>query len=116
MKRVYLAGKYSADNIIDCLSNINEGITCGAMLLSKGYAVFCPFLDHHFALTPYSPLLEKKHYQNNSMAWVDVSDALLIMPHSEGSKGVQREIERAKDLGIPVFYSLHDLDEWRDSK
>ena len=109
MKRVYVAGKYSADNVIDVLTNIKTGIDYGALLLSMGYAVFCPFLDHHFALSSWGKVLTKEMYQDNSMAWVEVSDALFIMPHSEKSHGVQAEIARAKLLGIPVYYTIEAL-------
>jgi len=109
MKRVYLAGRYSADNIIDMLRNIREGITTGAMLLNNGYAVFCPFLDYQFSLTFYGSVLQKKHYQDNSMAWVECCHAMYVMPHSEESRGVQREIARARELGIPVFFSMEEL-------
>lgn len=111
MKRVYVAGKYSASDVIDVLSNIRDGINHGALLLSMGYAVFCPFLDHHFAMSAWGSVLTKKQYQDNSMAWVEVSDAVFVMPHSEKSHGVQAEIARAKLLGIPVVYSLEALSE-----
>ena len=115
MKRIYIAGQYSADNVIDVLANINKGIEWGAMLLSRGYAVFCPFLDHHFALTAYGAGISKTQFQANSMAWVEVSDAVFIIPGSRISGGVQREIDRAKELRIPVYFSFDELQAWADS-
>ncbi|MFA5160139.1 MAG: DUF1937 family protein [Candidatus Omnitrophota bacterium] len=102
MKRLYLAGPYSADNVIDVLANIRRGIRAAAYLISKGYAVFCPFLDFQIALTTYGEELEKEDYQRNSMAWVEVCDVVVVLPGSEKSHGVKREIERAVTLGIPV--------------
>lgn len=107
--RIYIAGKYNDSNIVDCLANIRRGIEMGALLVNGGYAVFCPFLDYQFAFTSHGSSLTKAQFQANSMAWVDVSDALLILPGWETSGGTKREIARAEELGIPVFYSLEEL-------
>lgn len=112
MKRVYIAGKYSDDDIIKILANIRTGQQMAAFLMSEGFAVCCPFLDYQLALTQMGMYLTKAQFQANSMAWVDVSDALLVLPGWETSGGTKREIARAKQLGIPVFYSLTDLEEW----
>jgi hypothetical protein len=109
MKRVYVAGKYSADNVIDVLSNIRNGVDFAANVLIDGYAVFCPHLDHHFAISMWGDDITKKMYQDNSMAWLEVSDAVFVMPDSEKSHGVQREIERAMELGIPVVRTFPAL-------
>ena len=109
MKRVYVAGKYSADNVSDVLGNIRRGINAAAELLLDGYAVFCPFLDFQFALSDFGTDLQKEEYQANSMAWVEVSDAIYVMRDSEKSHGVQREVDRARELGIPVCYSYQEL-------
>lgn len=109
LKRIYIAGKYSDDDIIGCLANIKKGIEMAGLLIRMGYAVYCPFLDFQIGLTKHGNDLEKGDYQANSMAWVDVSDALLILDNWETSGGTKREIARAESLGIPVFYSLADM-------
>jgi nucleoside 2-deoxyribosyltransferase len=108
-KRIYIAGKYSDDNIIGVLTNIRRGQEMAALLMRYGYSVFCPFLDYQFALTKHGEHLSKSDYQENSMAWVEVSDAMLVLPGWETSNGTRREIDRAVSLGIPVFHSLEDL-------
>jgi len=107
--RVYIAGPYSADNVIDVLGNIRRGIHTAARIMAKGHAIFCPFLDFQIALTEYGATLSKSEYQRNSMAWVDVSDVVLVMPGSEKSGGVQREIARALELGIRVVYKEGEI-------
>lgn len=111
MKRVYIAGCYSADNVIDVLANIRKGIAKSAEIMNLGFAVFSPWLDFQLALSPYGSCLVKSDYQDNSMAWLEVSDAVFVLPNSEKSGGVQREIERAKKLGIPVYTKIEDLTE-----
>jgi hypothetical protein len=43
------------------------------------------------------------------MDWLQVSDALLVLPNSEDSKGTQAEVELARELGIPVYYDIVEL-------
>lgn len=99
IKRVYLAGPYGADNVIDVLGNMRRGIKAGAQLVKEGYSVFCPWLDSQFSLVEYIGLQE---YQRHSLGWVEVSDMVLLMPGWEKSKGTSREIEEAIKRGIPV--------------
>lgn len=113
MKRIYIAGKYNDNDVVKVLSNIRKGIDMAAWLIKNGYAVYCPFLDFQLAFTPSGNFLEKSDYQDNSMAWVDVSDALMILPGWETSGGTKREIARAKELGIPVFHSAPELFSWK---
>lgn len=105
MKRIYIAGPYSADNIIDVLNNIKTGIRVSTQAMMMGYAVFCPWLDHQFAFyVREGEELPKKAYQDNSMAWLEVSEEIWVLPNSEKSNGTQKEIARAKELNIPVKY------------
>lgn len=50
MKKVYVAGKYSDDNVLDVLGNISRGIKLCKDLFLLGYAPFCPWLDHQYVL------------------------------------------------------------------
>lgn len=112
MKRIYIAGKYDDKDIVSCLSNIRRGIEMASLLMNEGYAVFCPFTDFLFSFTENGPKLDKAKYQANSMAWVDVSDAMILLPGWENSGGTKREIERASELGIPVFLTVEGLRVW----
>jgi hypothetical protein len=113
MKRVYIAGAYSADNVISVLGNIRNGIRGSVETLMEGYAVFCPWIDFQFSLAlREDETLTVEDYYNYSMAWLEVSDALLILPGWEQSVGTKAEIARAKELNIPVFYELIDLKKY----
>ena len=103
MKRAYIVGPYSGNDIITILGNIRRGINKAAVLMREGYAVFCPFLDFLIALMPGEPI-DKRVYQANSMAWVECCDIMYVLPGWETSNGAKREIARAEELGIPVLY------------
>jgi hypothetical protein len=88
---------------------MRRGIEVSTKLLQAGHAVFCVWLDFQFGLMWDIPL---KTYQANSMEWLKVSDAILLVPGWEKSKGVAAEMEEARKLDIPVFESLEDLKTW----
>ena len=105
-KRIYVAGAYSADNVIDVLNNIRNGNKMAAQLMKLGFAPFSPWLDYQFQ---FFEVLSIKDYYDYSIAWLLVSDAMLVLPNFENSKGTLNEISIAEQKGIPIFYSLNDL-------
>jgi hypothetical protein len=113
MIRVYVAGKYSDDNVLGVLGNISRGIQLCKDLFLMGYAPFCPWLDHLYVLqmtdAERSSLTVGK-FHAYSMAWLEVSDLMLVLPERiENSKGVQAEIARAKELKIRIYYSVEEM-------
>ena len=110
MKRVYVAGPYSATNTLNTFNNMRKGIRVATELLLNKYAPFCPFLDYHFQLSlSEGEQLVVEDYYEYSLAWLEVSDCLLVLPNSEHSVGTQQEIIRAQELKIPLYYNLDEL-------
>jgi len=106
--RIYVAGAYSADNVIDVLSNIRKGNQVAAKLLKAGFAPFSPFIDYQFS---FFEDITVDEYYDYSIAWLLVSDAMLVLPGYENSKGTLREIEIATKSSIPVFYYQNNFIE-----
>jgi len=91
---------------------MREGMRASLEVLLKGYAPFVPWFDYHFQLM----LRDKENltvedYYNYSLAWLEVSDVLFVISNHDKSVGVNREIEKAKELGIPIVYSIKELEE-----
>ncbi len=108
MIKVYVAGQYSRTEngeqagVLGVLQNISYGTSMCANLLSLGYAVFCPWCDHQFAF--YEPGMSHQVYYDNSMAWLEVSDVIFVISGQGMGGGVDAEIKRAEELGIPVVH------------
>lgn len=113
--QVYVAGAYSSDNVLGVLRNMGRGIQASKDVLKAGFAPYCPWLDYQYVLVAQDDEdLTLDAFYQYSMAWLDVSKAMLVLPNSENSKGTQAEIARAKELGIPILGSLKALIDWRD--
>ena len=107
MKRIYIAGPYDGENVIEILGNIRRGIQAARELMSRGYAVYCPFLD--FLIAFVGDDLPKEMYQKNSIEWVKGCDAIYLLPRWEFSGGVQRELQIAKECGISATCHIESL-------
>jgi len=102
MKRIYVAGKYSDTNIIGCLNNIHDGIKASVEVFKQGDAPFSSWIDYQFQF--FDKTLTVEDYYRYSMAWLEVSDEVWVLPNSENSKGTQAEIKRANELKIPIKF------------
>ena len=47
-----------------------------------------------------------------SLLWLELCDAVLLVPGWENSSGTRAELARAKELDIPVFGSLEAMTIW----
>lgn len=103
--RIYVAGPYSAENATDVFDNMRRGIQFSNMLLTMGYAPFCPWLDYHFELQSQHKI---EDFYGYSMSWLEVSEMVVCLPGWKESKGAKSEVARAKELNIPVY----DLQEF----
>lgn len=110
MKRVYVAGAYSANNVIGVLDNMREGMRWATRVLLAGHAPFVPWFDFHFQLMlREGETLAVRDYYQYSLAWLRASDVVFVTPGWEQSKGTLAEIEEAERLGIPVVYGIGAL-------
>lgn len=106
MKRVYIAGKLN-DEAVGYIKNINRMVVYAEKVRRYGFAVFIPAVD--FLVGVIMGDLEYKDYFDNSQPWMEVSDAVFVVPGWETSNGTKCEIKRASDLDIPVFFDLEAL-------
>ncbi|MBL6996723.1 hypothetical protein [Desulfobacula sp.] len=112
--KIYIAGRYSSDNIIDGLRNIGLGQQEAAFLFELGFAPFSPWWDRSFVLDNPNGDYSKQMFYDASLAWMEVSDAVYVISGKGDGGGVDAEIKRAGELMIPVFYEINDLLRWSE--
>ena len=109
MKKIYIAGAYSSDNVLGVLDNIRKGLRASTEIFLAGFAIFCPWADHLFNLQlREGETLTVQNFYDYSIEWLKVSDIMVLLPGWENSTGTKKEIEIAKSLNIPV-YSYEDF-------
>lgn len=104
--KVYVAGPM---RIGDMARNIRNGIDAAQNLLELGFAPYLPHLTHFWDLV----------WPNDFKAWLKLDfrflsacDLLLRLPGE--SEGADREVDYAKQLGIPVCHSSYEALQERD--
>ena len=116
MIKVYVAGAYSADNVMEVLQNIGRGQHFAAEVFKMGCAPFCPWHDKEYVIHNYDSEFSVEKFYDYSMVWLEASDVLFLVPGWENSKGTQMEIERAKELGMTIIDTLTVLHQYKLNK
>ena len=106
MKRIYVAGRLN-DPAVKYIQNVSRMIKVANMIRHRGYSVFVPCLDLLMGIVDGN--LTYDDYTANNKAWLEVADAVYVLPDSEQSRGTQEEIALALTLGIPVIRKIGDL-------
>jgi len=109
MLRIYVAGPLTKPAGFE-MPNIRSAIDVGQTLFKLGFAPFIPHLNELWYLV--YPQNTYEEFLTWDRAWIAACGAIFRIPGY--SEGADREIEFAKTLGIPVFYDVSALVEWRE--
>ena len=113
---IYIVGAISDPNPVRYLSNVSMGNFMFDWLLKEGYSAFWGGQDLSACLTT-SHLTDAdemvKRLQRNSIEILKRCDAVVALHSHIHSKGSKKELELAKEIGIPVFYWGEGFDELR---
>lgn len=117
INRVYVAGPLTPRGMrddaknpaIEYLYNVRDMLRLGGQLIENGYAPFVPGMD--FPMFFVNELTEEQ-IKGIGLSWLEVCDAVVVLPFFENSHGVIAELQRAEELGIPVFGDVHQLNEY----
>lgn len=111
--RIYIAGPLSSKEksdrnpsevVVDYLQNVSRMCKVGSQVRKLGHIPFVPALD--LLMGVINGDWDENMYRDIGMSFVEVCDAILI---TEMSWGVQQELEKARALGIKVFYNVNDI-------
>ena len=112
MKKVYVSHVYGRRHGLsdaECEANAYKAIEYGRRLILKGWNPYIPNL-FHFLHKGWQGSPEEDKYFELVSEWIKNCDALLIAKMPDWSdSGVQREIEIANSLGIPIYWKIEDL-------
>jgi hypothetical protein len=108
--KIYVAGALSG-TALQYLENMRRMMSISVQFWLMGMAPYCPCLDYQYFLM--RPELEDRPgidvFYKASLVWVDVSDAVLVLPNWENSRGTQEEMAQACKCNVPIFFKPSDL-------
>jgi len=110
--RIYIAGAITPTNkkinpVIEYGRNVKSFLDVAAKLIANGLAPFTPALDFLLLINDI-PLTVDDFYELD-FAFLEVCDAMYVIPNYENSEGVLNEIEFARKHHIPIYFNIDIL-------
>jgi len=84
--------------------NIHNALKAGERIRNRGHI---PFVPHLYELWDIVSPQDYEFWMEMDFKWLEKCDALVRLPGE--SSGADREVQRAYELNIPVFYGMEDL-------
>ena len=95
---------------IEYLLNVRDLIHAAHVLIDKGYAPYCPGIDFPYYLgLPQGKVISEEAIKDVSMAFLDASDLIVLLPGWTASAGCRAEERRAVELRMPMFYGVESV-------
>ena len=101
MTTIFIASPYTLG---DVGINVKKSMEVADKLLTMGYTPFVPLLFHFQHISyprPYEDWIKL------DLDWLSKCDIVLRLPGE--SSGADGEVAKAKELGIPVYYSIDEM-------
>ena len=103
---VYISGPYSGK----ISENIQKARTVAIQVWEAGYMVFCPHLNTIHFENDCKCVYED--YLAGDIEIINRCNAVLMVEGWEGSNGATQEYNYAKAYGLPIFYSLAEMEDY----
>jgi hypothetical protein len=103
----FISGAYSGRSPSEVEDNLSRATQVVKEALKAGWVPVCPNVFWH----PFADLQEYDFWLEAALDLLEECDVLVLVPGWENSSGVLREVELAKDLGIPVI-NASELDTY----
>ncbi|MFW5983321.1 MAG: DUF1937 family protein [bacterium] len=106
MRKIYLACPYSDENLNVCEWRTVMADRAAAKLMEKGNAVFSPISHSHRIAHHIKNHLVHSFWLDQDLTFFVWADELNVfqLPEWDNSTGVNMEVGKASEMGIPVKY------------
>lgn len=113
MLYIYIAGPYTGvthdyRSFFEISRNILDAGEAAAELARRGYGFFNPH-GHSAHFEVITPEVWPSYWYELDLHFLEVCDAILMLPTWERSSGARKERDWAITNDMPVFYSLDEL-------
>ena len=106
---LYLASPYTAHHWMTEQDRYLLACEAAAALMQQGHTVFSP-IAHSHGIALFLPKHDHAFWMSQDLPFLDFTDKIVVLtlPGWEESKGIKRELEYARDKGIPIEYKSMD--------
>lgn len=108
MKVIYICGPLSAGNAWEQEQNVRRAEEAALRVWWSGGVPICPHTMSRF----YGGMIAEERCLEGDLEILGRCDALLALEGWRLSQGSKAEMEFAREKGIPICYSLEQLEEW----
>lgn len=108
MKVIYVAGKYRAEHAYQIWRNVEVAREMSIKVWEMGHVAMSPHLNSML----FDGCASEQAFVDGTLELMRRCDAVLVCPGWQNSSGTRGEIAEAKRLGLPVFYSPEELEEF----
>lgn len=108
MKIVFIAGPYRAPTEWGVHSNIQRAEQAAVAIWKLGISVICP----HKNTAYFGGAAPDRVWLDGAQEQLRRSDAIFLVSGFERSEGAQNEIALAKELGLPIFKKIEEVEHW----
>lgn len=108
MKVVYVAGPFRGPNAWEIEQNIRRAEELALEVWKLGVAVLCPHTNTRF----FQGAADDSIWLEGDLELLKRCDAVILTKDWERSSGARAEVERARELGIPVCQTVEQLQAW----
>ncbi len=108
MKLVFVAGRYRAKTEWQVFQNIRKAELLALELWRLGLSVICP----HKNTEMFGGAAPDDVWLKGALEMVRRCDAVVCTPDWEESEGARGEVALAKEIGLPIFFSIDEAKEW----
>lgn len=106
--RAFISGAYSGTPE-EIEHNLSKARWVVEIVLKAGWVPICPNVFWH----PFSEFQDYEFWLDAAMGLIETCRVLVVVDGWEKSSGVLREIQRAKELGIPIL-TVETFLHWDD--
>lgn len=108
VKVVYIAGPFRAETAWGIECNIRRAEELGWWVAFLGAMPLIPHANTRF----FHGSMPDEFWLKGTLELMRRCDAVALVDGWEASSGARVEVEEARRLGIPVFTSIHHLEDW----
>lgn len=105
--RVFISSPYSNGDTLpesERIANVHRSIDAAEQLVARGHVPFLPLLSHYWQQ---QVAHDHGFWLWWCLEWLSASDAMLRLDGT--SVGASIEERAAREVGIPVYYSVKDI-------